>query len=82
MKNVELRQGDRKETYRIERMTLPLQTEKRLEALGMTKGTKVLVLNKKHSGTMIIEVRGTRFALGHGITKQIEVSQITGSGRN
>lgn len=47
--------------------------EKRLEALGMTRGTSVAVLNSKSQGVLIIKVRGTRFALGRNITKNILV---------
>lgn len=61
-----LQEGKKKNSYIIEGLFLPLQTEKRLEALGMTKGTPVEVLNRKRSGTMIVRVRGTRFALGRG----------------
>lgn len=52
---------------------LPAETEKRLEALGMTVGTEISVLNNKSKGTLIIKVRGTRFALGQGISRNIEV---------
>lgn len=34
-----LQEGKKKNSYIIEGLFLPLQTEKRLEALGMTKGT-------------------------------------------
>ena len=69
------KEGKKKNSYIIEGLFLPLQTEKRLEALGMTKGTPVEVLNRKRSGTMIVRVRGTRFALGRGITGKIEVAE-------
>lgn len=72
---MELRQGKIRGTYVIDNISLPLQTEKRLEALGMTQGTPVEVLNRKSGGTMIVRVRGTRFALGKGITKNIEVTE-------
>lgn len=45
--------------------------ERRLEALGMTKGTPVSVQNRKGKGILIIKLRGTRFALGYNITKNI-----------
>ena len=54
-------------------MDLPRQVGRRLEALGLTLGTRVLVLGKK-SGALILEVRGTRFAVGQGITRKIEVA--------
>lgn len=72
---MKLQKGKKENTYIIEELFLPIQTEKRLEALGMTKGTPVEVLNRKRSGTMIVRVRGTRFALGSGITGKIEVAE-------
>lgn len=72
---MELQKGHIRGTYVIEAISLPLQTEKRLEALGMTQGTPIKVLNKKSGGTMIVQVRGTRFALGRGITGNIQVTE-------
>lgn len=61
------------QTCIVERMNLPFQLERRLEALGMTNETSVSVLNRKGDGILIIKLRGTRFALGSNITKSIEV---------
>ena len=61
-------------TYTVEKIDLPDQVEHRLEALGMTLGTKVSVLGRKDRGTLILKVRGTRFAIGRGITGKIEVA--------
>ena len=60
----------------IENIQLPFQMERRLEALGMTKHTPLSILNRKGKGIMIIRVRGSRFAVGYDITKQIEVEEI------
>ncbi len=60
-------------SYQVEDIRLPLNMEKRLEALGMTRGTPVTVLNSKSHGVLIVKVRGTRFALGRNITKNIFV---------
>lgn len=60
-------------TYVVEQITLPSQLERRLEALGMTKSTPVSVLNRKGKGILIIKLRGTRFALGYNITKNIKI---------
>ena len=57
----------------IEHINLPFQMERRLEALGMTKETPVSVVNRKGRGILIIKLRGTLFALGYNITKNIEV---------
>ena len=59
------------ETYIVKSIHLPFQLERRLESLGMTKETPVSVLNRKGKG--ILKLRGTRFALGYNITKNIEV---------
>ncbi len=68
-----LNNGEKDATYIVEKLYLPLHIEKRLEALGMLAGTKVEILNNKSGGTLIIKVRGTRFAIGKGISKNIEV---------
>ena len=68
------------ETCVVESLNLPLDLEHRLEALGMTAGTPVSVLNRKGKGIMIIKLRGTRFALGYNITRNIEVKGATGDG--
>lgn len=59
--------------YKVLDMELPVTMEKRLEALGMTRGTSIAVLNSKSRGVLIVKVRGTRFALGRNITKNILV---------
>ena len=62
--------------YLIEDMRLPQKTEKRLEALGMTHGTKIQVINTKDRGTMIVKVRRTRFAIGRDISANIDVTEV------
>ena len=52
-------------TYIVEEISLPFQMERRLEALGMTR----------QKGILIIKLRGTRFALGYNITKNIQVKE-------
>lgn len=61
------------QTCIVEKINLPFQMEQRLQALGMTKGTAISVLNRKGKGILIIKLRGARFALGYHITKNIEV---------
>ena len=38
----------------VESLNLPFELERRLEALGMTTGTTISVLNRKGKGIMII----------------------------
>lgn len=51
------------------------QTKARLNSLGLIENTKVRILQKKHNGTLILNIRGTRFALGSQISREIEVIQ-------
>ncbi len=60
----------------VEKIDLPFQMERRLEALGMTKESVISVLNRKGKGIMIIKLRGTRFALGYHMTKNITVREM------
>ena len=61
--------------YTVKRIDLPFETERRLEALGMTSDAPVSVLSRKGRGILIIKLRGTRFALGYNITKNIQVEE-------
>ena len=51
-------------SYTVCGIELDLKIKRRLQMLGMTHGTGIKVLNKKASGPMIINIRGTRFAVG------------------
>ncbi len=62
-------------SYQVKDIKLPTNMEKRLEALGMTRQTAISVLNRKGKGILIIKLRGTRFALGYNITKNITVEE-------
>ena len=70
-----LYEGQKGSTLQVVHMDLPLQTERRLEVLGLLEGTKITVVNRKKRGAMIIKIRGTRFAVGESITKSIEVKE-------
>lgn len=70
-----LRDGKMGESYRVQGLNLPRAARIRLEALGMTGGTSVLIMNKKRSGSMVIKVRGTRFAVGSSIAQSITVDE-------
>ena len=58
----------------VTKIDLPFTIERRLQALGMTLGTRISVLNRK--GIMIILLRGTRFALGYNMTRNIGVDKV------
>jgi len=74
---VDLCSGLVQKNYQVTDVTgLDLPTERRLEALGLIKGTKICVLNKKKHGAIVIKVRGTRFALGQNIARGIQIEEV------
>lgn len=68
-----LKEGIIDKTYTVLNIALPSDLKRRLEALGMTVGANVEVIDRKGKGILIIKLRGTNFALGFNITKSIEV---------
>lgn len=66
------------ETYQVVDVSgLELPVERRLEALGLTEGTNITVLNRKKRGAIIVKVRGTRFAIGQHIAAGIRIKKVT-----
>lgn len=61
-------------SYYVESTQLDKTIERRLEALGLTDGTRVELLNRKRNGTSIFNVRGTRLAVGREIASGITVN--------
>lgn len=70
-----LREGTIGSSYRVTGIQLEDKVKRRLQMLGMTKGTEVHVLNNKKSGSIIMKVRGTRFAIGKQIAEGILVKE-------
>lgn len=62
--------------YRVEGLYVEEAITRRLQALGLNDGTKVQVLNRKKKGALIIQVRGTRLALGRHISANIEIEEV------
>lgn len=67
--------GLENKVYLVRSMDLPLKTAKRLEALGMIRGTRLFLLKKKPSA-LVVAIRGSRFALGRAIASNIEVEKV------
>ncbi|GFI09599.1 MAG: ferrous iron transport protein A [Lachnospiraceae bacterium] len=70
-----LREGTIGNKYQVKEIQLEDKVKRRLQMLGMTKGTGVQVLNNKKSGSIIMKVRGTRFAIGKRIAEGILVEE-------
>ena len=47
---------------------------RRLTEMGLTPGVKIKVLNNQMPGPVMIELRGSKVALGHGVCSKIMVS--------
>lgn len=61
--------------YEVQGLYVEEAVTRRLRALGMNDGTKIRVLSRKKKGAMIVQVRGTRLALGKHITSDIEIKE-------
>ena len=61
--------------YRVLTTHIEKNLERRLEALGLTDGTRIELLNRKRNGTSIFKVRGSRLAVGKEIAMGIEVKE-------
>lgn len=71
-----LKQGKNHTTYRVQSVDIELQLERRLEALGLTEGSLITVLNNDKKGALTARFRGTRFALGKRIADHIEITEV------
>ena len=72
-----LKEGKSNHTYQVLSIHVEEKLERRLEALGLTEGTHITILNNEKKGSLTAKVRGTRFALGKRITDHIEVKEVS-----
>ena len=70
-----LKEGKNGHIYVVEKIQTALDLERRLEALGLTEGSQITVLNNDKKGAMTVKFRGTRFALGRRIADNIIVRE-------
>ena len=68
-----LSKGTTNEEYVIEKIEIDNTTKTRLQVLGVLKGTKITILNKRMNGSIIIKVRGTRLGIDKEISNSIEI---------
>lgn len=71
-----LREGKINRTYIVEDVTLEDRLMVRLQALGMIPGTQVEIINQKSNDSLMIKVRGTRFAIGRQIADGVNVREV------
>lgn len=67
-------------TYLVESVMVDDTITRRLEALGVNEMTRITILNKKGSGSVIFKVRGTRLAVGRRISDGILITDEVGAG--
>ena len=70
-----LQKGEAGKIYKVTQMKLQGVSSHRLEALGLTIGTSIQVMNNKKDGSIIFKVRGTRLAVGKNLASQIVVEE-------
>ena len=49
--------------------------QRRLADMGLTPGVQIRVINSQRPGPVVLDVRGSRLALGHGVAHKIMVTQ-------
>ena len=77
-----LKQGKNNHTYQVCAIHTQKKLERRLEALGLTEGALITILNSDKKGALTARFRGTRFALGRQIADHIDVKEVPENGRN
>lgn len=75
MRFINLSKGITNEKYIIESINTDNNTKIRLQVLGVLKGTKITILNKRING-LIIKVRGTRLGLDKEISNLIRIREV------
>ena len=70
---MKLSEGVKGRSYLVKDLQALPSINRRLEALGVNADTRVILTNRKKTGTVIIKVRGTWLALGQKIAGSIEV---------
>ena len=70
-----LADGEIGKIYTVSSLHLDQAIMRRLEALGLTRGTDVKILNRNRQGSVILMVRGSRLALGRKITETIQMKE-------
>ncbi|MFW5651064.1 MAG: FeoA family protein [Acetivibrio ethanolgignens] len=75
-----LQNGEIGKYYQVTGLEMEGNLLQRLQALGLTVGTKIKVQNWKKDGAVIFKVRGTRLAVGKRIARQIEIEEAVEGG--
>lgn len=63
--------------YLIDDININSLIKKRLQALGLIKGTPVKIISNQIKGSIVVKVRGSRLVLGNDIADSICVNEIS-----
>ena len=50
--------------------------QRRLADMGLTPGVQIRVINSQMPGPIIIDLRGSRLVLGHGMAHKIMITEV------
>jgi ferrous iron transport protein A len=59
----------------IKSIDFNIKLRRRLQDMGLTPGVKLNVVSRSLLGPLVVDVRGTRVALGKGIATNIQVAE-------
>ena len=59
-----LKEGKNGRTYTVEEIHIELNLERRLEALGLTQGSQITILNNDKKGALTVRFRGDQICSG------------------
>ena len=48
---------------------------RRLADMGLTPGVNIKIINSQMSGPVVIDLRGSRLVLGHGVAQKVLVTE-------
>ncbi len=62
--------------YRVTAINSGWRLQRRLADMGLTPGIQVSVMNGQRAGPILINLRGSRLGLGHGMAQKILVKEV------
>jgi len=62
--------------FRVIAINAGWKLQKRLADMGLTLGIQVSVVNGQYAGPVLINIRGSRLGLGHGMAQKILVKEV------
>ena len=70
-----LSEGEVGKEYIIDEIEAEEKIKRRMLVLGIIKSTKILIINKKINGALIIKVRGTRIGVSKKVADTVTIRE-------